>query len=136
MEIKVVIAFDDRTASIVGQLASAILASKASAPVVQEQINESKKVKKSTKPVELKVGDVVDMGEQIPEITTEDLPESFEEPEAKSTISIDDLRQVVAEAKRAGKKGLKEILVAHGADTVSTLAPSQYASVIKAVKAL
>lgn len=107
---------------------------------------DPKKVKK-VKTAEIKPGEIVDLGQKVPGVTEEKLPESFEgqlekgskkvenkEPEA----TIDDVRKVMADAKRAGKTNevLKGILAKFDAEGVSQLDPSNYNAVIKAVKEL
>lgn len=110
------------------------------------KVEDPKKVKK-VKTAEIKAGKIVDLGQKVPGVTEEKLPESFEgqlekgskkvenkEPEA----TIDDVRKVMADAKRAGKTNevLKGILAKFDAEGVSQLDPSNYNAVIKAVKEL
>lgn len=103
----------------------------------EPKVDEPKKGKKSTKHQEIKLGEVFDIGQGVPGVNVEALPESIQkETDSEPEVTIDDVRTVVADAKRAGKKGLKDILIKHGAETVSTLDPKQYKSVIDAVKAL
>lgn len=56
----------------------------------------------------------------------------------EENYTVDDVRKVMAEAKRSGKDtaDLRAILKANGAAVVSDLNPKKYAAVIKAVKAL
>lgn len=57
---------------------------------------------------------------------------------SEENYTVDDVRKVMAEAKRSGKDSadLRAILKANGAAIVSDLDPKKYAAVIKAVKAL
>lgn len=57
---------------------------------------------------------------------------------SEENYTVDDVRKVMAEAKRSGKDSadLRAILKANGAAIVSDLNPKKYAAVIKAVKAL
>ena len=133
MEIKVTISLDDRTAALVGQLASAILATKvtveSNVPVVETPKAPAKKTKKVTKAEEPKEPTWEPGGGQV-----EDEPNEAQE----ENYTVDDVRTTMAEAKRSGKESadLRAILKANGAAVVSDLDPKKYAAVIKAVKAL
>jgi hypothetical protein len=88
-----------------------------------------KKTKKTPK-VEKEEAEDEGIGE---ETTVEELEE-----EANKKYNVDDVRTVMAEAKRSGKDSakLRAILKANGAAVVSDLDPKNYAKVVKAVKAL
>lgn len=63
---------------------------------------------------------------------------SEEEPEADKKYTVDDVRSIMANAKRSGKAAadLRAILKANGAAVVSDLSPKVFAKVIKEVEAL
>lgn len=94
---------------------------------------KTKKVSKAEEPTE----PTWEPGGGLIEDEPEAKPEKTEEvPEENYTV--DDVRTVMAEAKRSGKDtaDLRAILKANGAAVVSDLDPKKYAAVIKAVKAL
>lgn len=95
-----------------------------------EEPKQTKTTKKSKK------AETKDDG--IGEETTVDDLEKDDEAAEDESYTVDDVRTVMAEAKRSGKdtKDLRAILKANGAAVVSDLDAKKYASVIKAVKAL
>lgn len=102
---------------------------KVETPAEDPKVDDTKKAKKAKTP-DIKVGDTVDMGESK-QGTAE---EKSDTPE----ITIEDVRKVLADAKRSGKASadLKGVLSKFGANGVSELAVKHYAAVIEAVKAL
>jgi hypothetical protein len=145
MEIKVIIGLDERTTKLLGDLTSAILATKSvasiPAPKVEKPAEEKeapkaeapKGKKGSKKAVEKEETKDEGIGE---ETTVDDIEKDDEAEETEYTV--DDVRTVMADAKRSGKPSadLKKILKQNGAGVVSDLDPSKYAKVIAAVKAL
>lgn len=116
---------DTQTPELLNTLANAFLNTKAAVedPAANNLVEEPKEEPK----VSVK---------ETKKVVKAEEPVADETPEENYTV--DDVRTVMAEAKRSGKDSadLRAILKANGAAVVSDLDPEKYAAVIKAVKAL
>jgi len=132
---------DEKTPSLLQALSLAFIdgtkvaTAEAEAPEAPKAAEKEGVQKASTKKTKKASKVVTDEVEELP---TKDL--DIEEAEVDTDVSytVDDVRTIMAEAKRSGKDtaDLRAILKANGAAVVSDLDPKKYAAVIKAVKEL
>lgn len=74
--------------------------------------------------------------EILAELKTEpDKP--VEEPVKEKTLSLTEVRKILAEKSRAGFTAeIKELLIKHGAEKLSAIAPTEYAALVAEVEVL
>lgn len=111
--------------------------SKATAPVVEKtKAEEPKEEPKAKKPVTKKPVAKEPTWEPGGGPVTDE-PEKTEAP-TTPTYTIDEVRNITAEAKRSGKptSEIRSVLKKHGAAIVSDLKPEAYASFVADIKAL
>jgi len=135
---------DEKTPSLLQALSLAFIddtkvaTAEAEAPEVPEtpKVEEKEKVQKASTKKTKKASKVVT--DEVEELPTKDLDIEEAEVDTDVSFTVDDVRTIMAEAKRSGKDAasLRAILKANGAAVVSDLDPKKYAAVIKAVKAL
>lgn len=76
------------------------------------------------------------LAEILAELKT-DSDKPAEEPKKEKTLSLTEVRKILAEKSRAGFTAeVKELLIKHGAEKLSAIAPTEYAALVADVEVL